>query len=51
MSSTDTIKNFFGLHKMPFGKLIGVNELYRSSSLKRPVPACKWDWRMWMRCS
>lgn len=34
MSSTDTIKNFFGLQKMPFGKLIGVNELYRSSSFE-----------------
>lgn len=34
MSSTDTVKNFFGLVKMPFSKLIGVNELYRSSSFQ-----------------
>lgn len=34
MNSTDAIKNFFGLHKMPFSKLIGVNELYRSSSFQ-----------------
>jgi len=34
MKSTDTVKNFFGLHKMPFSKLIGVNELYHSSSFK-----------------
>jgi type II secretory pathway predicted ATPase ExeA len=34
MKSTDTVKNFFGLHKMPFSKLIGVTELYHSSSFK-----------------
>ncbi len=34
MKSTDAVKNFFGLHKMPFSKLIGVNELYRSSSFQ-----------------
>ena len=34
MKSTDTVKNFFGLHKMPFSKLIGVNELYHSSSFQ-----------------
>ena len=34
MSSTDAVKNFFGLVKMPFSKLIGVNELYRSSSFQ-----------------
>lgn len=34
MSSTDTVKNFFGLKKMPFSKLIGVNELYHSSSFQ-----------------
>jgi general secretion pathway protein A len=34
MKSTDTVKNFFGLHKIPFSKLIGVNELYHSSSFK-----------------
>ena len=32
MNHTDTVKNFFGLQKMPFSKLIGVNELYHSSS-------------------
>lgn len=34
MKSTDAVKNFFGLAKMPFSKLIGVNELYHSSSFK-----------------
>lgn len=34
MSSTETVKNFFGLQKMPFSKLIGVNELYQSSSFE-----------------
>ena len=34
MKSTDTVRNFFGLHKMPFSKPIGVNELYRSSSFQ-----------------
>jgi len=34
MKTTDAVRNFFGLHKMPFSKLIGVNELYRSSSFK-----------------
>ncbi|MBW8003846.1 MAG: AAA family ATPase [Planctomycetes bacterium] len=34
MNSTDAVKNFFGLVKMPFSKLIGVNELYRSSSFQ-----------------
>ena len=34
MNSTDAVKNFFGLNKMPFSKLIGVNELYRSSSFQ-----------------
>jgi len=34
MKSTDTVKNFFGLHKMPFSKLIGVNELYHASSFE-----------------
>jgi type II secretory pathway predicted ATPase ExeA len=34
MTSTDALKNFFGLQKMPFSKLIGVNELYHSSSFQ-----------------
>jgi len=34
MRSTDAVKNFFGLVKMPFSKLIGVNELYHSSSFQ-----------------
>ncbi|MBA7523431.1 IS481 family transposase ISChy3 [subsurface metagenome] len=34
MNSTDAVKNFFGLNKMPFSKLIGVNELYSSSSFQ-----------------
>lgn len=34
MKSLDTVKNFFGLHKIPFSKLIGVNELYHSSSFQ-----------------
>lgn len=34
MRSTDALKNFFGLQKMPFSKLIGVNELYHSSSFQ-----------------
>lgn len=34
MISIDTVKNFFGLHKIPFSKLIGVNELYHSSSFQ-----------------
>jgi general secretion pathway protein A len=32
MKSLDAVKNFFGLTKIPFSKLIGVNELYHSSS-------------------
>jgi general secretion pathway protein A len=32
MKSLDSVKNFFGLSKIPFSKLIGVNELYHSSS-------------------
>ena len=34
MTSTNTVKSFFGLSKMPFSKLIGVNELYHSSSFQ-----------------
>jgi len=34
MSSTETVKNFFGLQKMPFSKLIGTSELYHSSSFE-----------------
>jgi len=34
MSSTETVKNFFGLQKMPFSKLIGTGELYQSSSFE-----------------
>jgi len=34
MTSINAVKNFFGLQKMPFSKLIGVNELYRSSSFQ-----------------
>jgi len=34
MNPTETVKNFFGLQKMPFTKLIGVNELYHSSSFE-----------------
>ena len=34
MSATDSIKNFFGLTKMPFLKTIGVNELFQGSSFK-----------------
>jgi type II secretory pathway predicted ATPase ExeA len=34
MTSTNTVKNFFGLSKMPFTKLIGVNELYQGSSFQ-----------------
>ena len=34
MKSTDAVKNFFGLAKMPFSKLIGVSELYHSSSFQ-----------------
>ena len=34
MKSTETVKNYFGLHKMPFSKLIGVNELFQSSSFE-----------------
>lgn len=41
MSSTDTVKNFFGLVKMPFSKLIGVNELYRSSSFEEACARLK----------
>ena len=32
MTATETVKNFFGLTKMPFSKSIGVNELFPSSS-------------------
>jgi len=34
MNATDNIKNFFGLTKMPFSKLIGVNELFQGSCFK-----------------
>ena len=34
MSSTEAVKNFFGLQKMPFSKLIGTGELYHSSSFE-----------------
>jgi len=34
MKSTDALKNFFGLQKIPFSKLISVNELYHSSSFQ-----------------
>jgi type II secretory pathway predicted ATPase ExeA len=34
MNATDTVKNFFGLAKMPFGKSIGVAELFHSSSFR-----------------
>lgn len=34
MNRTDTVKNFFGLAKMPFGKSVGVNELFHSSSFE-----------------
>jgi len=37
MISTDAVKNFFGLHKIPFSKLIGVKELYQGSSFKEAV--------------
>jgi len=32
MNPTETVKNYFGLTKMPFSKRLGVNELYHSSS-------------------
>ena len=34
MNSSETVKNFFGLQKMPFSKLLGVNQLYHSSSFQ-----------------
>lgn len=34
MNATDTVKNFFGLGKMPFSKGIGVTELFPSSSFR-----------------
>lgn len=34
MTSTNAVKNFFGLSKMPFTKLIGINELYHGSSFQ-----------------
>jgi len=32
MNATETVKNYFGLTKMPFSKRLGVGELYHSSS-------------------
>ena len=32
MNPTETVKNYFGLTKMPFSKRLGVNELYHSGT-------------------
>ena len=32
MNATETVKNYFGLTRMPFSKRLGINDLYHSSS-------------------
>ena len=41
MNSTEAVKNFFGLAKMPFTKSVGINELFRS------CPSGNGAWRFW----
>ena len=37
MNATETVKNYFGLSRMPFSKHLGVNELYHSSSFTEAI--------------